>query len=264
MFRTSFFNLTFTAVVAFAAIFPFIQDKSAQSKKPAHSSQSKDNAPQTPKVVSKSTLPDFGSIKDVKTKKKTFFSYLKPIVEKNNQQILDDRNFIKSLDTWPTGQNKVRFDRIAKRYRIDEFEDFSQAKTELLTRVDVIPVSLVLMQAANESAWGTSRFAKQANNLFGQWCFKPGCGVVPEGRPEGQTYEVRKFDNAAQSVVSYFNNINASYAYVELRQLRQSFREMDEELDPFVIAEGLTPYSTRREAYVEEIQQMIRINQKYI
>jgi Bax protein len=210
-------------------------------------------------------LPDFSSIRDVKEKKRKFFGYLKPIVSEVNQNVKRERAFIQNLTHFP--ENRIQIEKltaIAKKYRVELDLEFEDLKHELLLKVDEIPVELVLMQAANESGWGTSRFALQANNLFGQWCFKKGCGVVPEGRPEGQTYEVRKFAKPADSVRSYFANLNSGYAYSELRLLRKQLRDIEEGLDPYVIAEGLIPYSTRREAYVDEIQNMLRVNQKYI
>jgi Bax protein len=270
-------------VTAFAAVYPFLFEY--QVRKPEGSSQSTSSPLQVPsqavessqqarateekaqlsKPISHKYLPDFSSIRDVKEKKKKFFGYLKPIVAEVNQTVKQERAFIQNLTQFP--ENSIQIERltaIAKKYRVELDLEFDDLKHELLLKVDEIPVELVLMQAANESGWGTSRFALQANNLFGQWCFKKGCGVVPEGRPEGQTYEVRKFAKPADSVRSYFANLNSGYAYSELRLLRKQLRDIEEGLDPYVIAEGLIPYSTRREAYVDEIQNMLRVNQKYI
>ncbi len=211
-------------------------------------------------------LPDFSKFKDVKEKKSAFFGYLKPLVEDINEEIRDQRAFIKSLDAVPTNKDaKTRYDRLVKRYDIEAELDFASAKAKLLKRADTLPVSLVLMQAANESAWGTSRFALEANNLFGQWCFTKGCGIVPTGRPDGESYEVRKFKHPIASIRSYFNNLNTGHAYVDLRDIRKERRLAGHKtLDATDLANGLIKYSIRREAYVEEIQSMIRINSKYV
>ena len=256
------------AIVSVAAIWPFLPTSpelsSSKSKTQTVNAEPVQVALQPAQVVNKQ-LPDFASYKDVKTKKRKFFNYLKPMVEKVNAEIKQDRAFITQIQRSPVEQaNKERFNRLLKKYRVKSNLSFAEKRQTLLRRADVLPIELVLMQAANESAWGTSRFALEANNLFGQWCFRVGCGVVPEGRPEGKKYEVRKFNRPIESIRSYFHNLNTGYAYDDLRTLRVQLRANDKELDPYVIAEGLLPYSTRREEYVIEIQNMIRINKKYI
>jgi Bax protein len=118
----------------------------------------------------------------------------------------------------------------------------------------------VLAQAANESAWGRSRFATEGNNLFGQWCFSQGCGLIPNGRPEGATYEVAVFDTPLDSIRSYMMNLNSFHAYDELRKIRKERRDQGQMITGKALAEGLINYSTRREEYVKEIQLMIEHN----
>ncbi len=118
-----------------------------------------------------------------------------------------------------------------------------------------------MAQAANESAWGTSRFAQQGNNLFGIWLFGEGAGLVPEQRPEGATYRVRVFGSLSASVAGYMHNLNRGHAYGKLRRLRARMRRTHQPLDGEVLAQGLLRYSERGAAYVAEIQAMIRHNQ---
>lgn len=132
---------------------------------------------------------------------------------------------------------------------------------ELVRRVDVIPTSLVLAQAANESAWGTSRFAREGNNIFGQWCFDEGCGLVPNRRGEDASHEVRAFASVEAAVRAYFRNLNTHPSYEDLRTLRASMRMQGLPLNSMVLARGLTRYSERGMDYVEELQDMIRINE---
>ena len=258
------FKISGGALVLYMAALPFIkppQDVSLEQKNEKEGAT--DNTVSENQI--KTALPDFAAIYDVKTKKRAFFDYLTPFINKINDDLASERKFILSLNDNPNDpQDAQHLARLAKKYRVKQKQDFQSVKFELLSRVDQLPIELVLMQAANESAWGTSRFAVQANNLFGQWCFKPGCGVVPEGRPEGETYEVRKFSHPADSVRSYYFNLNTGYAYEDLRIVRRTLRDIGEELDPMVLAEGLLAYSTRREAYIDEIQKMISINSKYI
>lgn len=131
---------------------------------------------------------------------------------------------------------------------------------ELMRRVDVIPTSLVLAQAANESGWGTSRFAREGNNIFGQWCFDEGCGLVPNQRGEDASHEVRAFASVDAAVRAYFRNLNTHPSYEDLRTLRASMRMQGLPLNSMVLARGLTRYSERGMDYVEELQDMIRIN----
>jgi Bax protein len=216
-------------------------------------------------VAKKMPLPDFSKYFDVKQKKVAFFSYLAPHVKQINSELTQQRNFILGLQHYPTqGKDETRLLNMAKKFKVETELDFVELKHQLLLRVDELPIELVLMQAANESAWGTSRFALDANNLFGQWCFSKGCGVVPSGRPAGEKYEVRKFKHPVDSIRSYYHNLNTGYAYEDLRKIRAKLRKNNKQLDPSVIADGLLSYSTRREAYIEELKSMIRINKKYI
>jgi len=140
--------------------------------------------------------------------------------------------------------------------------DLSSAELikELLIRVDTVPPSLALAQAAVESGWGTSRFAVQANNLFGQWCYEKGCGLVPSQRNSGANHEVAKFKNVSDAVYSYTRNINTHRAYKDLRMSRAALRADDETVTGHILAEGLLRYSERGEDYVHELQAVIRIN----
>nr|WP_320115572.1 glucosaminidase domain-containing protein [uncultured Desulfuromonas sp.] len=207
---------------------------------------------------------DMGHIHDVKQKKKLFFLSLLPMIIMQNEAILQQRATLKKLlgSSAPltTGQQQW-LTLLCHEYRCDgdPISD-PQVARQLLTRVDMLPTALVLAQAANESAYGSSRFAQQANNIFGQWTFTPGTGIVPAGRPEGATYEVRKFSNLAASIRSYMNNLNSHQAYRSLREKRYALRQAGAPLEGKKLAEGLLNYSTRRDAYVDEIQTMIRHN----
>ena len=117
-----------------------------------------------------------------------------------------------------------------------------------------------MAQSANESGWGTSRFAREVNNYFGQWCFQPGCGIVPRRRPKAATYEVLTFDTTKQSVRSYMHYLNTSNAYKKLRTIRQSLRHKEKPVTGSHLANGLEKYSARGLDYVAEIKAMIRQN----
>ena len=208
-------------------------------------------------------IPDFASILDVKEKKATFFGYMKAMVDQENYRLYQIREQILNLQ-----QAEIRSEqddgwllKTAQNYRLKNIKVVDDSLfTALLNRVDQIPASLALVQAANESAWGTSRFAREANNFYGQWCFTEGCGVIPEGRPEGKTYEVRKFNSPLASVRSYMYNLNTSHHYEELREMRAGQRMTGEPVTGPVLAQGLESYSIRGEAYVKELVAMINSN----
>lgn len=202
-----------------------------------------------------SELPDFASITNTLEKKITFFDYFYPIVVIENQRILAERETLQRAKL-----NSAEVKHLCQKYSKD-CDDMTKAKKEqLLRRIDVIPPALVLAQAAKESGWGTSRFALQAHNYFGQWCYSKGCGLIPESRNEGATHEVRKFANPQQSVRAYLFNLNTGRAYSDLRAIRQEKRRKGKLFYGYPLASSLLYYSERREAYVEELQSFIRYN----
>ncbi len=219
-----------------------------------------------PEVSSSGSTPIFANVQDVKKKKKIFFDYFSEIVNEQNARLLDQRealltvreNFSKHGEI--KGRSKRLLNYLRSEFRVSEEATNEEAIDTLLVRVNTIPRSLALVQAANESAWGTSRFAVTANNYFGEWCFSEGCGIVPENRNPGAIHEVEKFDSATESVASYFKNLNTHNAYSELRKLRNSAIENNQPVTGYLLAAGLGKYSERGEDYIEEIRTMIRIN----
>ncbi|WP_257293847.1 glucosaminidase domain-containing protein [Endozoicomonas sp. YOMI1] len=209
------------------------------------------------------TIPDFSSMVDVKTKKSAFFGFLLPMVQKENDTILQNRQRIMALSCQSelTDKDRSWLADMGRKYRMRDVSVYDELFfAELLTFVDIIPASLALAQSANETAWGTSRFARQGNNFFGQWCFSPGCGIVPEARPEGETYEVQKFEDVAASVRAYMHNLNTNHQYRAMRKLREQRRVSQEPVTGADLAYGLRAYSIRGEEYIEELLSMINSN----
>ena len=130
----------------------------------------------------------------------------------------------------------------------------------LLRRVDLIVPSVTLAQAAEESGWGTSRFAHQANALFGQRIFKGGKGLVPRSAAPGIRFRVRAFDSLLDSVRAYAANLNSHPAYRRFRSVRADDRRRGLALDGFALAGTLRLYSENRETYVATIKRIIRID----
>ncbi len=224
------------------------------------------------KAVAKA--PDFTAFTDINEKKHAFFSYLKPGIELENQRILKERERLVRIqhDLLRGSVSEADIEdakHLGRLYQVELTDNgiSSQWVDEMLHRADVIPEALVLTQAANESAWGTSRFARTAQNYFGQWCYSKGCGVVPLQRSEGMTHEVAKFSSVQESIHRYFMNVNRNNAYFDLRQIRFELREDGADLltmsSAMEMSNGLLKYSERGEDYVQDLQAMMRHNEKY-
>jgi Bax protein len=212
-------------------------------------------------------LPDFESVVDTDTRKEAFFAFLHAHIEEENERVRQTRSRLLPLaEVVRAGEplsrvERADLDEIVAEYRLDDAELSDRAVVrELLRRVDIVPMSLVMAQAANESGWGTSRFAREGNNIFGQWCFDEGCGLVPERRRSDASHEVRSFGSVQGSVRAYLRNLNTHDSYAEMREMRADMRAQARPMDSMVLARGLTRYSQRGMAYVNELQDIIRIN----
>lgn len=226
------------------------------------------DVPQT--VKDNKPVPDFSAYTDVKEKKEAFFNYLRPEVEKQNAYLLTLRHYVqtlyrKALVDVPLSKDDL--DRLAwleEEYRVKSTQPLKVKLPALLQKIDVLPVELVLVQAANESAWGTSRFARKGYNFFGLWCFSKGCGFVPNRRNDGASHEVAKFNNLSRATYTYMRNLNRHDAYADLREIRSRLRANQIPITGVALAEGLMNYSERGAAYVEELQTMIRFNEEFL
>ncbi len=216
-----------------------------------------------PQIDLDQPLPDFGKIRDITEKKNAFFSFLEPLVSYSNQQILKDREFVLTMQAKPKlgPKEKSKLTGLANRYRVSTVNGFDKNFYNLmLKRVDTIPPALALAQAANESAWGTSRFARLGNNLYGEWCFRKGCGIKPSQRAADASHEVAKFDRIYDSIQSYMLNLNRHDYYQDFRTVREELRNSASPLSAIALTEGLQRYSSRGNEYIAELQSMIRIN----
>ena len=216
------------------------------------------------------TLPDFAKIRDVKEKKRQFFAFIRPAVIAENERILALRAEVERLIAQltleqPFSEQEHRFvTDLSKQYRVSKKFSLLRKLYELQLKIDIIPPALVLVQAANESAWGTSRFARIGLNFFGVWCYKKGCGMVPKGRNVGAKHEVAAYSSVEQGVARYLKNINTNSAYMVFRTIRGQLREQNQPLSPEILATGLIPYSERGTDYVLELTEMIRHNRSYL
>ncbi|MEZ8088040.1 MULTISPECIES: glucosaminidase domain-containing protein [unclassified Vibrio] len=257
-------------VGSISLIGPYIYQEEERRRTTEQSANSTD---QFGDLTVSSSTPNFAAIEDVNEKKDTFFSFLRPSINIENKRITKERAFLTKLSE--SGLNKIDSEdasyakRLGKLYSLPvPSEGLDQAwLTEMLNRVNVLPEALVLTQAANESAWGTSRFATKANNYFGHWCYTKGCGLVPLQRNEGSSHEVATFSSSQESVHRYFMNLNRNRAYADLRVIRAKLDAQGDDLLTTATAteltNGLLKYSERGSDYVTDLQAMIRHNEVY-
>ncbi len=205
---------------------------------------------------------DYYQIRDTKVKKNAFVNTLLPKIHAAQKQILSDRLFIKKFfqKYLFTYSLKGRLDlkrliKISKRYRIKQMYN----EGEYLLKIDIIPLSLVLAQSAVESAWGESRFAREGNNLFGEWTWGKK-GMIPEGRDENAKHKLRIFDSLDESIAGYMLNLNRHRSYEEFRRLRAQYRKNGKVFTGLIAATTMTNYSQMREVYNDLIIKVIKGN----
>ena len=198
--------------------------------------------------------------------KKEFVKTLLPLISYENQKILLDRASLKKMkkfleNNYTLSKSEIRFlEKTAQKYRLKtKNKHKSDILNELLNMVDIIPNSIVLAQAANESGWGGSRFAKEYNALFGEYTYDFTNGVVPLLREEGERHLVKAFDSIDRSVQSYFNNLNSHYAYKEFRNVRKIMRERNNFTNINLLVNELGTYAAD-ENYIQTINSIIKVN----
>ncbi|MFT5788484.1 MAG: Bax protein [Shewanella sp.] len=194
----------------------------------------------------------------VQQKKMVFFRLIAPLILVANENILLERRLIESAPL-----DDILLHNIAVKYRIIKSVDETiteQQRQMLLEEIDILPPSLVLAQAAEESGWATSRFTVEGNAFFGQWDFS-GNGMAPKKqRKELGNYGLARFDTPLGSVEGYMLNLNTHNAYKKLRSLRASLRASNSPITGIELAGTLDKYSERGQAYIDGIRQMIRFN----
>lgn len=219
-------------------------------------------------LTSSTLLPDFAAIDQTPERKEQFLAMLRPLVDEKNTKLLQSRERLLKIkverDSSQTisGVNKRNLEKLREKFHVtyETYPDDAKAVDILLLRVDSIPSAMVLAQAAVESGWGTSRFAEEAHNLFGHWCYKPGCGIVPSKRSRHAKHEVKKFNNVEDSLTAYFNNINTHNAYRPWRQLRAQLRDQPAAFTGHAMVAELGKYSGRGSAYIHELRTVIHSN----
>lgn len=210
-------------------------------------------------------IPQFGQIPDVKSKKSTYFEYIGQMSKRINQIIIIQRQFLISIQNKPSlsTAEQLAFNYLSHTYRVKNAPQTEMIK-RLLHRVAPIPTPLVQVQTANESGWGTSRFARKGYNFFGLWCYQTGCGFIPNQRIEGMNHEVARFDSLAKAMYRYKLNLNRNRAYREMRDIRARQMSDDSFALSYAMIGGLKAYSERGDAYIDELRNMLEFNREFL
>jgi len=211
--------------------------------------------------VSAGGLPDsYYKIKSIKKQKEVFFDILTPLIKKQNMVILKDRGFVKRFfnhyQTMKNNNREIsRLKLLQKQYKINNLYD----KETYLHKINTVPTSIIIAQAALESGWGKSRFVKEGNNIFGHWTYGKK-GLIPKRRSKGAKHKIRIFNSLASSLEAYMNNINSNVAYKKVRALRAKLLEKGKKVDGLGIYKGYINYSELKGEYLRRLKNMITLN----
>ena len=208
-------------------------------------------AGQKVKPIYLTKLPkDLKTLGDTKTKRELFIKIVLPLILYENEKIIDDRKRLFKIlgKNFNSPGEKVWLNRRFKEYKIED-KDLA----ELKMRMDIIPVSIALAQAANESGWGTSRFALEGNALFGQWTWSKN-GISPKNKDPDQNHKILQFQILKASVRAYKNNLNTHNAYKEFREVRAKLRQSGTTITGLALIKYLKRYASIGEKYTKIIE----------
>ena len=210
------------------------------------------------KPVALTLLPaEIKMIENTKKRKEFFIQIILPLILQENNNIKLDRKRLFSIIN-KNNNTKLEKKWIEKKYK--QYGVVSKDLSILKRRMDEIPVSLAIAQAAKETGWGTSRFAQEGNALFGQWTWS-GEGLKPKDAEKNQGHKVMKFNVLQASVRAYQRNLNTHPSYKRLRQARAELRDLGKPLDSLILVRFLNEYAETGEKYVEVLTQIIKQNE---
>ena len=199
---------------------------------------------------------DLDNLQSVQLKKETFIKIVLPLIVAENEKIIDDREKLKVLieKKFTTDAEKQWL-----RQKLLEYKVKKGNLNELLIRMDMIPVSIALAQAAKESGWGTSRFALEGNAIFGQWTWD-GQGIAPLKRDGDKNHKILKFPILRASVKAYKNNLNTHKSYLKFREKRKSLRSKNKNITGLALTDTLKNYAQTGSEYTKILNQIITQN----
>jgi len=212
-----------------------------------------------PRVVTAAIPADMRALDDLDERKAVFLQTMLPLILQVNDRILRERSRAIALRALEDAGLEIP---AASRYWLEDRAAYYRVSSgdweTLLRRMDMVPPALALAQSAEETGWGTSRFAREGNALFGQHNYD---SSKPQMAPQnGADYRLRVFDDALSAVAGYVRNLNTHRAYRELRRARAAMRDNGELLNGFVLAGYVYRYSERGGDYVAAVRALIRQN----
>ena len=199
---------------------------------------------------------DLDNLQSVQLKKETFIKIVLPLIVAENEKILDDR---KKLLTLSEKKYTSDLEKQWLRQKLLEYKVKKGDITELLKRMDMIPASIALAQAAKESGWGTSRFALEGNAIFGQWTWD-GQGIAPLNRDDNKNHKILKFPILRASVKAYKNNLNTHKSYLKFREKRKKLRDKNLDITGLSLTDTLKNYAQTGSEYTKILNQIITQN----
>ena len=206
--------------------------------------------------IVKNNLENF-SIKD---RKKKFIANLFPVIHSANQDIIEKRNIFFEIEKKIQSNNLNVLEAAILKKLFNEYKVKNNDLAELKKRIDIVPISLAIAQAAIESGWGTSRFAQEGNAYFGQKIIGIKVNGIRPNDSENPLIKVRIFENLNDSVKAYLNNLNTHFAYKNFRKSRNELRSFGKTLEGEVLANQLKKYSELGNEYINNVQEIIRKN----
>ena len=214
-----------------------------------------------PRLLVREMPRDLSELHDVQRRKAVFIRVALPLILETNEAILRDRARIERLRAARAGDGRLPAREVRwlwetfAAYGVEPF-DFEK----LLRRVDIVPPSIAVAQAAEETGWGTSRFVRQGNALFGERIYRGTNGMVPRRIAPGHRFRVRRFGQLLAAVSAYAANLNTHFAYAEFRAARAAMRTAGSGFDAALLAGRLGLYSERRQAHIATVRAIIRTN----
>ena len=196
---------------------------------------------------------DLDEIQSVKLKKETFIKIVLPLIVAENEKILEDRYKLKKIASkkMTTDQEKQWL-----RQKFLEYKVKKGSMSELKIRMDIIPTSIALAQAAKESGWGTSRFALEGNAIFGQWTWN-GKGIEPLLKDKSKNHKILRFPILRASVKAYKNNLNTHKSYAKFREKRSLYRDKNKKINGLELTKTLGSYAQTGSEYIKNLSQII-------
>ena len=210
------------------------------------------------KPIYLSKLPkDLKKLKSTQKKKDTFIKIVMPLILDENNKISENR---KKLFKILGKQNNSRGERVWLKRRFEDYGIKNEDVTALKIKMDVIPVSIAIAQAAKESGWGTSRFALEGNAMFGQWTWGKK-GISPLKREKNKDHKILIFPILRSSVKAYINNLNTHNGYREFREKRAELRRKNKKISGVVLVKYLHNYAATGSEYTKVLEKIIEQNQ---